>query len=198
MKYVSNERGALPLLVAILVVALFGVVGMAVYNANKAHNKEASSTGVSSASPVGSPVAAASPTPTPAPMLTIKELGVEIPLTGAPAGLTYQYSISGGVESAKLGTTATVSSCGYGRLGEIVKQKGPVPNAGPVPGVGTHFNTTDQSGKTVYYFLKQYSGYFIQHIPSQNPCQLPDGSLFPDKATSLATLNVVNGLQPTQ
>jgi len=36
MKYTSNERGALPVLVALLVVALVAVVGFAVYNANKA------------------------------------------------------------------------------------------------------------------------------------------------------------------
>jgi len=60
MKYVSNERGALPVLVAILVVALVAVVGMAVNNANKSRQK-AAQTASASPSPASSTEATSSP-----------------------------------------------------------------------------------------------------------------------------------------
>jgi hypothetical protein len=60
MRYTSNERGALPVLVALLVVALVAVIGIAVVNANKARNKDRQSVSASP-SPASSPASTASP-----------------------------------------------------------------------------------------------------------------------------------------
>jgi hypothetical protein len=64
MKYVSNDRGALPVLVVILVVVLIAVIGLAVYNASKSNQKDAQTVNASP-SPSESPVASVSPTATP-------------------------------------------------------------------------------------------------------------------------------------
>jgi hypothetical protein len=60
MKHVSNERGALPLLVVILMALLVVVVGMAVYNGSKVRN-EKTQTANASPSPASSPESTASP-----------------------------------------------------------------------------------------------------------------------------------------
>ena len=70
MKYLSNDRGVLSVLVAVLVVALVAVLGVAIYSANKSHQKNAQTTSASP-SPATSQASTATPvatlTPTPAP-----------------------------------------------------------------------------------------------------------------------------------
>jgi len=60
MKYVKSERGALPVLVAILAIVVVAVVGVAVYNVNKSRQTD-TQTVSASPSPANSPAAAASP-----------------------------------------------------------------------------------------------------------------------------------------
>jgi hypothetical protein len=71
MKYSSNERGMVPILVIVLVVVLVAAAGVAVYNVQKSRQKVAqtvnSSPSPSSSSSNASPAATATPTPTPAP-----------------------------------------------------------------------------------------------------------------------------------
>jgi hypothetical protein len=77
MKYISNERGALPVLMVILVVVVIVAAGAAFYNVSKSHNKDTQTANVSaSPSPNNSPASTASPitTPTPTPAPTDKEL----------------------------------------------------------------------------------------------------------------------------
>jgi hypothetical protein len=61
MKYVSNDRGALSVLVVILVVVLVAVVGVAVYNFNKSSQKQKDAQTNASPSPASSPATTASP-----------------------------------------------------------------------------------------------------------------------------------------
>lgn len=64
MKKTSNERGGVPLIVALLVVGLIVVVGLAIYTANKSNQKDVL-TAKTSPSPSESPATSASPTPSP-------------------------------------------------------------------------------------------------------------------------------------
>jgi hypothetical protein len=66
MKYVSNERGAFPILVIVLLVLVAVAVGIAVFNVSNSRNKGTQS---ASASPVASssPVTTGTPAPSPKP-----------------------------------------------------------------------------------------------------------------------------------
>ncbi len=196
MKYLKDDRGVLPAVVAILVVLLVAVVGFAIYNASKTHQKEALTTSTSP-SPSSSPVSTASPTSTQAPgkMLVIKELGVEIPLENGPSDLEYAYVAhpATGVAAATLGTKSSVGSgtCSYS-IGQIIKFDGTIPS-------GAHpYYTTDSSGNTINALLKQFNGFYLQYVPSQNPCTLANGTPYPNKTTSQETINAVNALQLTE
>jgi hypothetical protein len=77
MKYISDERGMVPVLVVVLVVVLVAAVGAAVYNASKSNNKNAQTVNsTASPSPDNSSASTASPvaTPTPTPAPTDQEL----------------------------------------------------------------------------------------------------------------------------
>jgi hypothetical protein len=128
-------------------------------------------------------------------MLVIKELGVEVPLSNGPSDLSYKivsdpsYGLVAELDTSQISQS---SSCSPGRLGRIVKVQGTIPS-GVKP-----FYTTDESGNQLNYLLKQFSGFYVQHLPSQNGCQLPGGGTYPDKTTSLKTVRAVDGLQLTQ
>jgi hypothetical protein len=73
MNHSTNERGTMPVLAAMLVVALIVVVGFAVYAASKANKKDAQTLNASP-SPSESQVASASPTTTPTPSQSDNDL----------------------------------------------------------------------------------------------------------------------------
>lgn len=50
------------------------------------------------------------------------------------------------------------------------------------------------SGKTVDMLLKPFDGYYLQFIPTENPCTLANGTPFPDKTTVLQVISAVNQL----
>lgn len=97
MKHLSNEHGVLPIVVAILVVVVLTVAGLAVYSTSKSRNKmespKASPTASASPSPSTSPIKTASPSPSPSSAtgyLEITSWGVKLPATGLLANLKYQ------------------------------------------------------------------------------------------------------------
>ena len=83
MKHISNDRGSLPILVAIIAVLLIVAAGVAVYNLNK-HQKNAVTTttspSTSSAAKVNS---STTPQPSPDSTFDIADLGVKFTLTGS-------------------------------------------------------------------------------------------------------------------
>jgi hypothetical protein len=70
VKYLSDERGVMPVLIAILVLVLVAAGGLAVYNVSKSHQKTAANVSSSSPSPSTSPKASASPAATAMPVST--------------------------------------------------------------------------------------------------------------------------------
>lgn len=73
MKHLSNERGAVPVLTLALMAVLIVVVGVAIYNVSKSHQKTAQKTAATtttSPTPSTSPKTSASPTATATPTST--------------------------------------------------------------------------------------------------------------------------------
>jgi hypothetical protein len=125
-------------------------------------------------------------------MLEIKELGVEIPLQNGPSDLRYQMTtLSDGETAAALDTAqiAQAPHCSPGQLGVLVKVNGTISND------KQPFHTTDESGKNLNFLLKQYDGFYLQHVPSQNACSLNDGGIYPSRITILQTARAVDDLQ---
>ncbi|HSX03047.1 MAG TPA: hypothetical protein VLI05_07125 [Candidatus Saccharimonadia bacterium] len=185
MRPFRSERGSLALTLALLLVVLV-VASLAIYNVRRGASRQTQTAITSSPSP--RPVASA----TPAPMLVIKELEVEIPLQNGPSDLRYQMiTLSDGETAAALDTAqiAQAPHCSPGQLGSLVKV------SGTIPGDKQPFHTTDESGKNLNFLLKQYDGFYVQHVPSQNACSLSGGGIYPDRAAVLEAIRAVNGLR---
>jgi hypothetical protein len=94
MKYVSDDRGVVPVMLIVLVALLIIVGGYAFYNVTHHANGEQASnskTPTPSSSPLGSASPAApTPTPTPSSVFDITSLGVKFTLSGTLYDLTYQ------------------------------------------------------------------------------------------------------------
>lgn len=123
MKYLSNERGAFSVLAAILVVVLVAVVGVAVYNMNKSHQKAAETASTSpspSTSPVTStsPTATATPTPTASGYLVVSQWGVKLPASGVLANLQYSI-VNGYVMFYTSELYPKYPACGPGGIGSL-------------------------------------------------------------------------------
>jgi hypothetical protein len=93
MKQSLNERGVLPILVAIFIVVLIAAAGVAAYNVSKSDNKDdqtakASLSPTSSSSATASPIA--TPTPTPDSTFDVSDLGVKFTLSGSLWDLDYK------------------------------------------------------------------------------------------------------------
>ena len=67
MKYASNDRGIVPVLVVILVAVLVVAVGVAVYNVSKSNHKDVNTSATSPTPVPTSGMASSQPTPTPTP-----------------------------------------------------------------------------------------------------------------------------------
>ena len=106
MKLNSNERGALSVLIAVLVVALVVVAGLAIYNVNKSRQKDAQTN--ASPPPISSPASTASPlaTPTPANVFVVKELGIQFTVSDDIRDLRYVVKTNNGQSSAYFSTTS--------------------------------------------------------------------------------------------
>lgn len=87
MKHTSSERGVvLPALIAVIVVVLIAVAGLAAYNLSKSHHKNVQAV-ETSPSPSTTPSPTASSTP--ANEFAVSQLGFEMTLPTGLAGLTY-------------------------------------------------------------------------------------------------------------
>jgi len=106
MKFTSNERGAMPVLLGILAVVLIAVIAVAFYNVSKARNKDAQ-TSTSSPSPASSPVSTVTPTTTPVNMFVVKELGIQFTVSNDIKDLTYR--IRTGADGRKIADFSTAS-----------------------------------------------------------------------------------------
>jgi hypothetical protein len=73
--------------------------------------------------------------------------------------------------TAQLGT----AKCSNGSLGKLIRVNGTIP-----PGVKVHDTSTGPP-----YLVKQYDGYYVQHIPPKSPCS--------DGAALGQTIRAVNG-----
>lgn len=124
--------------------------------------------------------------------LDIPEVGLRITVPEAVPDLTFisqpeEHTLG----QVGLSTLATRNQCAFGYLGRIIKVEGSATNA-PGP-----YNLFDEQGnKMGEYLLRQFDGYYVQHIPSQNPCRLPDGRLLPDRATNDAVRRAIRNAEP--
>ncbi len=85
MKYLTNNRGVLPILVAVLVVVLLAAGGVAIYNVSKS-NKKLPQTVVTSPSPRTSPATSVSPVASATPGPTDQQLILSALLAQCVAG----------------------------------------------------------------------------------------------------------------
>ncbi len=158
MNYSSNERGALPILVALLVVALVAVVGFAVYNFSRS-NQKAAQTVNASPSPTGSPAASATPTPSPTgKVFTVKELGIQFTITDDIKDLVYSVSVGGDGKSAAFSTASLVAAGGKYCAADKDAPLGAV-------SIDSAANAPGGSGK-----VKQLGSQYLYFTPPQAPC----------------------------
>jgi hypothetical protein len=167
MKHVSNERGALPVLVIVLVALLVVVVGVAVYNGSKARNAN-TQTANGSPSPAGSPATSASPTATPANRFNVPELGFTMTLPSGLEGLKYS------VIRDKNGTdfSATFSTDSLERADSASTCKAA---QGPLGGISKY--SYDPTGKTSGTpDIKKVDSFYLTHSAPQAACSLNDAT----------------------
>lgn len=159
MKYTSNERGVLPIVVALLVVALVAVAGFAVYNASKAHNKDTQSLSVS---PSSSPVSTASPAATSTPaakVFVVKELDIQFPVTDDIKDLQYAIRTLGdGSKGADFSSASLVAAGGKGCAADA--------GANPLGTITLTSNANFPDGQKV----KQLGSKFLYYVHAQSVC----------------------------
>jgi hypothetical protein len=146
MKFTSNERGAMPVLLGILAVVLIAVIAVAFYNVSKARNKDAQ-TSTSSPSPASSPVSTVTPTTTPVNMFVVKELGIQFTVSSDIKDLTYR--IRTGADGKTIADFSTTSLTTVGGkycaadqdapLGTIVLESDPNFPGGKVKQLGNEY-----------------------------------------------------------
>jgi hypothetical protein len=113
--HIRNNKSGFTIIEIVGGVALLAIIVVAVIFGVKAHNKSAASTATPTPGATVSPLATASPalSPTVSPenYLTIKELGIKIPLTSSIYDLEYKYVAASGSNPIYLNfSTASISS----------------------------------------------------------------------------------------
>jgi hypothetical protein len=155
MKHVSNERGALPVLVVVLVALLVAVVGVAVYSSSKARN--ANTQTANGSSPASSPGSTASPVATPSNMFIVKELGVQFPVTADIKDLEYAVRTLGdGSTGADFSSASMVATGG----------KGCAADAHPLGTITLVSNANFPDGQKV----KQLGSKYLYYVHAQSVC----------------------------